>query len=201
MARVLALLTPFVENIIFTIDGAKMFVCSLQVFPFEQLERLRNLGEVYEPPEAKPFKPRVDPSSWLADEQHRDQFVLRYSEPHPSGKLVRVSAISVLCFNLCRYAFLLFFDERSFYRARHYRGVPFFTSSSHQFETSISRFRFLQLCQEIACLLPVHFFWANTSCFSTSGARGASNVVREAPSPNLVLRRGAREGGWKIMVR
>lgn len=63
---------------------------SPQVFPFEQLARLRNLPEEYEPPEPKPFKPRVDPSSWLADEQHRDQFVLRYSEPHASGKLVRV---------------------------------------------------------------------------------------------------------------
>lgn len=59
-----------------------------QVFPFEQLARLRNLQEHYEPPEPKAFKPRVDPSSWLADEAHRDQFVLRYSEPHPSGKLV-----------------------------------------------------------------------------------------------------------------
>lgn len=62
----------------------------LQVFPFEQLARLQNVREDYEPPEPKPFKPRVDPSSWLADEQHRDQFVLRYSEPHPSGKLVRM---------------------------------------------------------------------------------------------------------------
>lgn len=61
----------------------------LQVYPFEQLARLRSLPEEYESPEPKPFKPRVDPSSWLADEQHRDQFVLRYSEPHPSGKLVR----------------------------------------------------------------------------------------------------------------
>lgn len=60
-----------------------------QVFPFEQLARLRNLPEEYETPEPKSFKPRVDPSSWLADEQHRDQFVLRYSEPHASGKLVR----------------------------------------------------------------------------------------------------------------
>lgn len=60
-----------------------------QVFPFEQLARLRSLPEEYEAPEPKPFKPRVDPSSWLADEQHRDQFVLRYSEPHASGKLVR----------------------------------------------------------------------------------------------------------------
>lgn len=60
----------------------------VQVFPFEQLARLRNLQEDYESPEPKPFKPRVDPSTWLADEQHRDQFVLRYSEPHPSGKLV-----------------------------------------------------------------------------------------------------------------
>ena len=59
------------------------------MFPFEQLARLRNLPETYETPEPKAFKPRVDPSSWLADEQHRDQFVLRYSEPHPSGKLVR----------------------------------------------------------------------------------------------------------------
>lgn len=59
-----------------------------QVFPFEELARLRDLPEDYEPPEPKPFKPRVDPSSWLADEQHRDQFVLRYSEPHASGKLV-----------------------------------------------------------------------------------------------------------------
>lgn len=64
-------------------------LCYLQVFPFEQLARLRSLPEDYEAPEAKLFKPRVDPSSWLADEQHRDQFVLRYSEPHPSGKLVR----------------------------------------------------------------------------------------------------------------
>lgn len=63
--------------------------CNMQVFPFEQLARLRSLPESYEPPEPKTFKPRVDPSSWLADEQHRDQFVLRYSEPHPSGKLVR----------------------------------------------------------------------------------------------------------------
>lgn len=65
----------------------------LQVFPFEQLARLRSLPEDYEPPEAKQFKPRVDPSSWLADEQHRDQFVLRYSEPHPSGKPVRVMGL------------------------------------------------------------------------------------------------------------
>lgn len=86
----LILLIRFVGRNIFTIEMAKLYVHLWQVFPFEQLERLRNLGEVYESPEPKPFKPRVDPSSWLADEQHRDQFVLRYSEPHPSGKLVRV---------------------------------------------------------------------------------------------------------------
>ena len=77
-----------------TIDINLDIICwkfqrAAQVFPFEQLARLRNLPEEYEPPEAKPFKPRVDPSSWLADEHHRDQFVLRYSEPHPSGKPVR----------------------------------------------------------------------------------------------------------------
>ncbi|CAN0479427.1 unnamed protein product, partial [Scytosiphon promiscuus] len=52
----------------------------IQVFPFEQLARLGSLPETYETPEPKAFKPRVDPSSWLADEQHRDQFVLRHSE-------------------------------------------------------------------------------------------------------------------------
>ncbi|CAM9298035.1 unnamed protein product [Ascophyllum nodosum] len=66
---------------------------NIKVFPFEQLARLRNLPEEYEPPEAKPFKPRVDPSSWLADEHHRDQFVLRYSEPHPSGKPVHEAEV------------------------------------------------------------------------------------------------------------
>lgn len=70
--------------------------CPAQVFPFEQLARLRSLPEEYEIPEPKPFKPRVDPSSWLADEQHRDQFVLRYSEPHASGKLVRRNHESML---------------------------------------------------------------------------------------------------------
>lgn len=65
------------------------------MFPFEQLARLRSLPETYETPEPKAFKPRVDPSSWLADEQHRDQFVLRYSEPHPSGKLVRTRGVGM----------------------------------------------------------------------------------------------------------
>ncbi|CAM9114276.1 unnamed protein product [Ectocarpus fasciculatus] len=65
----------------------------IKVYPFEQLARLRSLPEEYESPEPKPFKPRVDPSSWLADEQHRDQFVLRYSEPHPSGKLVHEAEV------------------------------------------------------------------------------------------------------------
>ncbi|CAN0254964.1 unnamed protein product, partial [Discosporangium mesarthrocarpum] len=64
-----------------------------QVFPFDDLSRLGDLPDTYEPPAPKEFKPRVDPFSWLGDELHRDQFVLRYSNPHPSKKLAHEAEV------------------------------------------------------------------------------------------------------------
>jgi translation initiation factor 3 subunit B len=54
---------------------------TLSVLPYGRLEQLAVVPEEYAPPEPLPFKPRADPSSWLADERHRDQFVVRYSMP------------------------------------------------------------------------------------------------------------------------
>jgi hypothetical protein len=48
------------------------------VSPYERLDQLLAVPEVYAEPQEQPYKPRVDPSSWLADEAHRDQFVVRY---------------------------------------------------------------------------------------------------------------------------
>ena len=51
---------------------------TLHVVSYGRLEQLAAVPEEYAKPEPLPFKPRADPSSWLADEKHRDQFVVRY---------------------------------------------------------------------------------------------------------------------------
>ncbi|KAG5178681.1 eukaryotic initiation factor 3b [Tribonema minus] len=55
------------------------------VFPYERLDQLASVPDEYAPPPPMEYRPRPDLGSWLADENHRDQFVIRYSMPGVGG--------------------------------------------------------------------------------------------------------------------
>ncbi|ESQ54011.1 hypothetical protein EUTSA_v10027018mg, partial [Eutrema salsugineum] len=49
----------------------------LAVYMFDDIERLMNVKEEWEPPQIKPYAPNVNLQKWLTDEKARDQFVIR----------------------------------------------------------------------------------------------------------------------------
>ena len=59
----------------YALDKSHVF----KVNSFEEAKRLGSLQEHYTPPQKPEFVPRLNPSSWLGDPMHRDQFAIRYN--------------------------------------------------------------------------------------------------------------------------
>ena len=59
----------------YALDKSHVF----KVNSFEEAKRLGSLQEQYTPPAKPEFVPRLNPSSWLGDPMHRDQFAIRYN--------------------------------------------------------------------------------------------------------------------------
>merc|ERR550514_848938 len=59
----------------YALDKSHVF----KVNSFEEAKRLGSLQEQYTPPSKPEFVPRLNPSSWLGDPMHRDQFAIRYN--------------------------------------------------------------------------------------------------------------------------
>ena len=87
----------------------------LSVVPYQRLDQLAHVPDEYTPPPPVEHKPRADPSSWLTDEAHRDQFVVRYSMPGPGGLPVHETLVNwcermappQLCYGGMYYAYAL----------------------------------------------------------------------------------------------
>jgi translation initiation factor 3 subunit B len=60
----------------FAMDKKHTFKCTL----YSDLDKYSAIPTVYAPKPLPPFKPRPDPTSWLADPLCRDQFVVRYGK-------------------------------------------------------------------------------------------------------------------------
>jgi len=52
---------------------------TLRVIRYSALAEYQAVPDEYEPPQKPEFRPRIDPSSWLADASSRDQLVIRHS--------------------------------------------------------------------------------------------------------------------------
>ena len=59
----------------YALDKSHVF----KVNSFEEAKRLGSLQEQYTPPSKPEFAPATQPSSWLGDPMHRDQFAIRYN--------------------------------------------------------------------------------------------------------------------------
>lgn len=67
---------------------------TLAVQPYERLDQLAHVPDEYQQPQDVEYKPRADPTAWLTDEGHRDQFVVRFSMPGPGGLPVHETMVN-----------------------------------------------------------------------------------------------------------